>query len=85
MPLDQAVIGQVVTGQMEAIERDHGDDENVEIGAVITIVEVLKRQGEDEYASNVRIRHNVGDPYRVLGLMRAAEQNVIQGFSQPGS
>ncbi len=82
MTLDQAIIGQVVTGQMEAIERDHGDDEDVSIGAVITIVEVLKKQGENGYASKVRIRHNVGDPYRVLGLVRAAEQNVIQGFSE---
>jgi hypothetical protein len=85
MALDQAIIGQVVTGQMEAIERDHGDDEDVQIGAVITVVEVLKKEGEDEYSSNVRIRYNVADPYRVLGLIRAAEQNVIQGFNQAQS
>jgi len=77
MPLDQAIIGQVITGQMEAIERDHGDDEDISIGSVITIVEVLKKQGEDEYGSNVRIRYNVRDPYRVLGLLRVAEQHVI--------
>jgi hypothetical protein len=85
MAIDQAIIGQVITGQMEAIERDHGDDEDVQIGAVITVVEVLKKVGEDEYASNVRIRHNVADPYRVLGLIRAAEQNIIQGFNQAQS
>ncbi len=82
MALDQTIIGQVVTGQMEAIERDHGDDEDAQIGAVITIVEVLKKEGEDEYASTVRIRYNVPDPYRALGLMRAAEQNIIQGLNQ---
>lgn len=82
MPLDQTIIGQVVSQQMEAIERDHGSDPDVQIGNVITIVEVLKQQGEDEFASNVRIRTNSGDPYRVLGLIRAAEQNVIQGFNQ---
>ena len=85
MPLDQAIIGQVVTGQMEAIERDHGDDQDVSIGAVVTIVEVLKRVGEDEYSSNVRIRHNVADPYRALGLIRAAEQNIIAGFNSGGA
>lgn len=80
MALDQAKIGQVVTGQMEALERDYGDDEDVEIGAVITIVQVLKKEGDDEYFSNVRMRYNVGDPYMVLGLMRAAEQNVLRSF-----
>ena len=84
MSLDQAIIGQVITGQMEAIERDHGDDDDVSIGAVVTIVEVLKKVGEDEYSSNVRIRHNVPDPYRALGLIRAAEQNIIQGFNSTG-
>jgi hypothetical protein len=84
MALDQTSIGQVVSQQMEAIEQDHGDDPDVEIGNVITIVEVLKHRGEDQYESNVRIRTNSGDPYRVLGLIRAAEQNVIQGFNQPG-
>jgi hypothetical protein len=80
MALDQTRIGQVVTGQMEALERDYGDDEDVEIGAVITIVQVLKKESDDEYASDVRMRNNVGDPYMVLGLMRAAEQTIIQGF-----
>lgn len=83
MTLDQSIVGQVVSEQMEAIERDHGDDPDVEIGSVITIVEVLKREGEEAFASNVRIRTNLGDPYRVLGLIRAAEQNIIQGFNDP--
>ncbi len=79
MALDQSKIGQLVTEQMEAIERDYGDDdEEHEIGAVITIVQVLTRHGEN-VASDVRLRHNVGDPIMVLGLMRAAEQTVIKG------
>ena len=49
---------------------------------MITIVEVLKRKGPEQVSSNVRIRHNLGDPYRVLGLIRAAEQNVILGFNE---
>lgn len=80
MALDQAQIGQVVTGQMEALERDYGDDEDVEIGAVITIVEVLKHEG-DGVSSNIRMRHNVEDPYRVIGLIRTAEQTVLGGFA----
>jgi hypothetical protein len=78
MALDQSKIGQLVTEQMEAIERDYGDDEGEhEIGAVITIVQVLTHHGEN-VASDVRLRHNVGDPIMVLGLMRAAEQTVIR-------
>jgi hypothetical protein len=82
MPLDQSIVGQVASEQMEAIEHDHGDDPDVEIGAVITIVEVLKRRGPEQASSNVRIRHNQGDPFRVLGLIRAAEQNVILSFNE---
>ncbi len=80
MPLDQTSVGRVMSEQMEAIERDHGEDPEAQIGGVITLVEVIKTQGQDRYASNVRIRTNVGDPYRVLGMIRAAEQNIVQGF-----
>jgi hypothetical protein len=45
---------------------------------VITIVQVLKKEGDDEYSSNVRMRYNVGDPYTVIGLMRAAEHAHIK-------
>jgi hypothetical protein len=78
MALDQARIGEVVAGQMEALEHDYEGDEDVEIGAVITIVQVLKKEGDDEYSSNVRMRYNVGDPYTVIGLMRAAEHAHIK-------
>src|SRR4029077_17710129 len=80
MPLDGSVLGNCASEQMEALEQDYGDDEDVQVGAVMTIVEILKQQGDDQYSSNVRIRHNVGDPYRVLGILRAAEQNIIQSF-----
>jgi hypothetical protein len=80
MPLDGSVLGNCASEQMEALEKDYGEDENVEVGAVMTIVEVLTRQENDQYASNVRVRHNIGDPYRVLGLLRAAEQNILQSF-----
>jgi hypothetical protein len=81
MALDGSVLGNCASEQMEALERDHGDDENVQVGAVMTIVEVLTHQGGDQYSSGVRMRHNLGDPYRAIGLLRAAEQNIIQSFS----
>jgi hypothetical protein len=77
--IDQSKIGQVVTAQMEAIEQEYGDDADSEIGAVITVVQVIRSRGEG-VSSEIRMRCNVEDPYMILGLMRAAEQTVIQGF-----
>jgi hypothetical protein len=83
MALDGSVLGNCASEQMEALERDYGRDEGAEIGAVITIVQVLKRiepAGAEgpEYSSTVRMRHNIADPYAALGYMRAAEQTIIQ-------
>jgi hypothetical protein len=80
MALDRAVLGSCAAEQMEALEQAFGDDESVEIGAVITIVEVVKEDA-DTVSSSVRMRFNVADPYRVLGLLRAAEQNILSSFS----
>ncbi|MGH2833665.1 MAG: hypothetical protein ACRDK2_12900 [Solirubrobacteraceae bacterium] len=92
MTLDQTAIGQVVAMQMQALERDYNDDdEKHRIGAVITIVEILTPDGEPKlqqvegeninvsqgYRSAIRTRNNVGDPYRVLGIIRAAEQAMV--------
>jgi hypothetical protein len=78
MTLDRAKLGNTASQQMEALEQAYGDDEDAEVGGVLTIVEVLHRQG-DEVTSDVRMRVNdAGDPYRVLGLLRAAEQTVMQ-------
>ncbi len=79
MALEQARIGHVVTAQMEALVRDYGKHEDAEIGAVISIVEVVRPQGE-ELRSEVRTRFNIPDPYRVIGLMRTAEQQVLPTF-----
>jgi hypothetical protein len=76
MALDGSVLGSCASEQMEALERDYGEDEDVHVGAVVTIVEVLKQTGEDQYASLLRMRHNVGDPYRAVGILRAAEQQL---------
>lgn len=82
MPLDGAVLGNCASEQMEALEHDYGDDENVQIGAVMTIVEVLVGRGDDQYVSHVRMRHNLGDPYRAIGIMRAAERTLNQGIGE---
>ena len=81
MPLDRAVLGNMASGQMEALDRDYGDAENVQIGAVFTIVEVLVDAGDGNYQSVIRKRHNIGDPYRAVGVLRLAEQQIIQTFT----
>ena len=81
MPLDRALLGNMASEQMEALENDYGDAENVHIGAVITIVEVITDLGDGNLTSNVRKRHNLGDPFRAVGVMRVAEQQIIQTFS----
>ena len=76
MPLDRAVLGALAAEQMEALEEAYGDDENVEITAAITIVEVIKMDGE-QAATIVRARSNVPDPYRRIGLLQAAAHQIL--------
>lgn len=82
MALDQTTIGTLVTEQMQALEKDYDDGEDHQIGAVITIVEILTPQGEgtsegQAFRSEIRSRNNVGDPFRALGLLKIAEQGII--------
>ena len=82
MPLDGSILGNCASEQMEALERVYGEDPNVQIAAVITIVEVVRTQGTDEegnvgLSSSIRMRHNVPDPYRVVGLLEQAAHNVL--------
>jgi hypothetical protein len=81
MALDGSILGNCASEQMEALEQAYGD-QDVHVGAVMSIVEILSPQGTDEqgserFSSNIRIRHNVGDPYRVIGLMQQAMQNIL--------
>lgn len=84
MALDGTVLGRCASEQMEALETDYGDDHLAEVGVVITIVQVLKRlEGEGEYSSTVRMRHNISDPYAAIGYLRAAEQTILKQLGSP--
>ncbi|HXD55989.1 MAG TPA: hypothetical protein VN618_14630 [Solirubrobacteraceae bacterium] len=84
MTLDGTILGNCASEQMEALENDYGTDESAEVGAVITIVQVLKKLDEDgEYSSTVRMRHNIADPYAAIGYLRAAEQTILQQLGGP--
>jgi hypothetical protein len=84
MALDGTILGKCASEQMEALETDYGTDETAEVGAVITIVQVLKKLDEDgEYSSTVRMRHNIADPYAAIGYLRAAEQTILRQLGGP--
>ncbi len=85
MALDGTILGRCASEQMEALETDYEDDHLAEVGAVITIVQVVKRlEGEGEYSSTVRMRHNISDPYAAIGYLRAAEQTILKQLGSPG-
>lgn len=74
--MDSSIAGKVIAEQLSAIEEQYGDIQDAEIGAVITIVEVRSPQGSD-----LRLRHNLaGQPYRLVGFMRAAEEITLSDF-----
>ena len=79
MGLDTSKAGQVIAEQMEALERDFGDQEGYEIGAVVTIVEVSGPDG-----SNLRIRNNIGNATMVLGVLRLAEDELVRAMRSDG-
>jgi hypothetical protein len=77
MAIDQAKLGQAVQAQMEAIERDYGDE--CELGDICTVVEVLGPHG-----SHVRVRNSSGRPHIGVGLLRWAEATLLQlGDAEP--
>ena len=78
--MDSSKAGKLIAEQMEEIENQYGDSDEHEIGTVITIVEVRSENG-----SELRIRHNLlGQPYRLVGYLRVAEDNALNAFRSSG-
>ncbi len=73
MGLDTSKAGQLIAEQMEALERDFGDKDDFQIGAMVAIVEVQGPSG-----STFRIRTNVGNPAMTLGVIRMAEDEWLR-------
>lgn len=78
--MDTTKAGRLIAEQMEALDRDYGDKEGVDIGAIVTIVEIAGPEG-----SHFRMRTNVGPPAMVLGILRMAEDQWIQSMRTPGA
>jgi hypothetical protein len=85
MPLDRTVLGNAAAEQMDALDEVYGEDPSAEVGAVMTIVQIVKRQPDGGYTSAIRMRHNVGDPYTAIGVIRAAEMTITQQILPGGS
>jgi hypothetical protein len=74
MPIDQTKLGRVVQEQMEAIERDHGEE--CQIGDVCVIVQVVCPPDQLE----VRVRSADGMlPNATVGLIAQALRNTLLG------
>jgi hypothetical protein len=84
MPLDPAILGNLAAGQMAALEAAYGDDD-VQIGAAITIVEVLRVHARDEQGtptasdSVIRFRFNSGEPFQIIGILEQAKFQLLAG------
>jgi len=78
--MDASKAGRVIAEQLEAIEAEYGGSEEHEIGAVITILEITGPE-----SSQLRLRHNLGgQPYRLLGYLRVAEEQALGPFRGRG-
>lgn len=77
MGIDTTAAGKLIAEQMEAIEKDYEDRDDCSIGAVIGIVEVT---GDD--GTEFRIRNNMGNPYMTMGVMLAAQHQMMLGMMQ---
>jgi hypothetical protein len=74
--MDSSKAGRVIAEQLEAIEQEYGDSDEHDIGVVITIIEITGPDG-----SELRVGHNLEDqPYRLVGLMRGAEERLLAMF-----
>jgi len=72
--MDVSRAGEMAATQMEAIERDYEGKEGYEIGIMISIVQIVGPNGELEN----RVQHNAPAPFMALGVMRVAEEGILQ-------
>ena len=82
MALDGTILGNCASEQMEALEKDFGHDDSLHVGTVVTIVELQKRELNEEgvevsVGSTIRTRHNTPDLYRVVGILDQAKHDLL--------
>jgi hypothetical protein len=84
MAIDKAQIGQVTSEQLEALDADYPEDTNAEVYSAISIVEIVKTDGEHRQRA-VRMRIGTeGDQLRILAVLRAAEMQLLKQLGYTG-
>ncbi len=84
MALDKTRIGAVTSEQLEALDADYPEDTNAELYSAISIVEIVKEDGEQR-ARDIRVRLDTeGDLLRILAVLRAAEMQVLSQLGYVG-
>jgi hypothetical protein len=81
MAFDSSKVGTHIAEQMEALEKDFGEE--AEIGEICTVVEVRIPQGKDAagnetFESQVRTRFT-GHPFTAIGLLDVARRGMTGG------
>lgn len=71
MAIDQSGFGQHIQALMQEIDEDPEIPENAQIGRILTIVEVLGKDGENDFA-HIRVNSNAR-PYVALGFLEVAK------------
>ncbi|HEY0517678.1 MAG TPA: hypothetical protein VGD00_11195 [Solirubrobacteraceae bacterium] len=84
MALDKTRIGNVTSEQLEALDADYPEDTNAEVYSAISIVEIVKEDG-DQRARAVRVRLDTeGDLLRIVAVLRAAEMQLLAQLGYSG-
>lgn len=72
MSIDQSPLGQHIQELMQEIEDDPDIPDNTQIGRIVTIVEVVGGEGQEDEFTHVRVRANAR-PYVAIGLLEVAK------------
>lgn len=72
MPIDQSPLGNHIQEMMSEIENDPEIPDDAQIGRIVTIVEVIGPQGQEDEFTGVRVRANAR-PYVAIGLLELAK------------
>jgi hypothetical protein len=82
MEIDQSSLGAHIGEQMQAIEEDPDVPEGAEIGAIVTLVEVLgPEQPDGTRFRNFRVRSNI-PPHPTIGALEEAKLGQLAMVQQ---
>lgn len=77
MAIDQSPLGNHIQELMEEIEDDSEIPDNAQIGRIVTIVEVVGPEGQEDEFTSVRVRANAR-PYIAVGLLEVAKMLQVK-------